>query len=71
MEIEMFFAKYDNDGDGIFNIKEESLMMRDIDNDRVDSTVGRQCPLVLIAQDLIISKKSNDNAMTINILPRF
>ncbi len=46
----MFFAKYDNDGDGIFNIKEESLMMRDIDNDRVDSTVGQQCPLVLIVR---------------------
>jgi hypothetical protein len=40
MEIEMFFAKYDDDGDGIFNIKEESLMMSDLNTDRVDAGVN-------------------------------
>ncbi len=36
----MFFAKYDDDGDGIFNIKEESLMMSDLNTDRVDAGVN-------------------------------
>jgi hypothetical protein len=39
MEIEMFFAKYDEDGDGVFSMKENSLAMRDIDKDVVDTQV--------------------------------
>ena len=39
MEIEMFFAKYDEDGDGMFSMKEESLVMKDLDKDIVDSQV--------------------------------
>jgi hypothetical protein len=39
MEIEMFFAKYDEDGDGVFSMKEESLAMKDIDKDVVDMQV--------------------------------
>ena len=40
MEIEMFFAKYDDDGDGIFNMKEESLMIGDLEHNRFDNAVN-------------------------------
>ena len=40
MEIEMFFAKYDDDGDGIFNMKEESLMIGDLEHNRFDNVVN-------------------------------
>ena len=39
MEIEMFFAKYDDNCDGVFNLKEENIFMSDITTDMVDSGV--------------------------------
>jgi len=37
MEIEMFFAKYDLDGDGIFNFEEGLQIMDDLENDKIDT----------------------------------
>ena len=39
MEIEMFFAKYDVDGDGIFSWDEGMQIINDLDNDTLDSEV--------------------------------
>ena len=36
MEIEMFFAKYDVDGDGEFSMEEGGKLIEDLDNDRID-----------------------------------
>ena len=36
MEIEMFFAKYDVDGDGEFSYEEGGKLIEDLDNDRID-----------------------------------
>ena len=41
MEIEMFFAKYDLDGDGIFSFDEGLAIMDDLENDKIDSDVSR------------------------------
>ena len=34
MEIEMFFAKYDVDGDGEFSFEEGAQLVEDLENDR-------------------------------------
>ena len=39
MEIEMFFAKYDVDGDGIFSWDEGMQIINDLDNDTLDTEV--------------------------------
>ena len=39
MEIEMFFAKYDVDGDGIFCWDEGMQIINDLDNDTLDTEV--------------------------------
>ena len=39
MEIEMFFAKYDVDGDGEFSMEEGGKLIEDLDNDRIDNMV--------------------------------
>ena len=36
MEIEMFFAKYDVDGDGEFSYEEGQQLIEDLDNDMID-----------------------------------
>ena len=36
MEIEMFFAKYDADGDGEFSYEEGQKLVEDLDNDMID-----------------------------------
>ena len=36
MEIEMFFAKYDADGDGEFSYEEGQQLIEDLDNDMID-----------------------------------
>ena len=36
MEIEMFFAKYDVDGDGEFSYEEGQQLVEDLENDRID-----------------------------------
>ena len=36
MEIEMFFAKYDVDGDGEFSYEEGQQLIEDLDNDAID-----------------------------------
>jgi len=37
LEIEMFFAKYDVDGDGIFSWDEGAQIINDLDSDRIDA----------------------------------
>ena len=41
MEIEMFFAKYDVDGDGEFSMEEGGKLIEDLDNDRIDVGVRK------------------------------
>jgi len=41
MEIEMFFAKYDVDGDGEFSYEEGQQLVEDLENDMIDQTVER------------------------------
>jgi len=41
MEIEMFFAKYDVDGDGEFSMEEGANLIEDLDNDRIDNVAER------------------------------
>ena len=36
MEIEMFFAKYDVDGDGEFSYEEGQQLVEDLENDMID-----------------------------------
>jgi len=36
MEIEMFFAKYDTDGDGVFSWEEGAQIVEDLENDKID-----------------------------------
>ena len=36
LEIEMFFARYDRDGNFVFTTDETNRILNDIDNDRVD-----------------------------------
>merc|ERR1719220_2937576 len=36
MEIEMFFAKYDTDGDGVFSWEEGAHIVEDLENDKID-----------------------------------
>ena len=36
----MFFAKYDLDGDGIFNFEEGLQIMDDLENDKIDTEVN-------------------------------
>ncbi len=40
MEIEMFFAKYDLDGDGIFSMDEGAEIINDLEYDNIDREVG-------------------------------
>ena len=40
MEIEMFFAKYDVDGDGEFSMEEGGKLIDDLDHDRIDAGVS-------------------------------
>ena len=39
MEIEMFFAKYDVDGDGEFSYEEGQQLIEDLDNDMIDMVI--------------------------------
>ena len=39
MEIEMFFAKYDVDGDGEFSYEEGQQLVEDLENDMIDAQV--------------------------------
>ena len=41
MEIEMFFAKYDVDGDGEFSYEEGQQLIEDLDNDMIDQGPAR------------------------------
>ena len=45
MEIEMFFAKYDLDGDGIFSMDEGNQIINDLDADNIDREV-RDIPVL-------------------------
>ena len=49
MEIEMFFAKYDVDGDGEFSYEEGQQLVEDLENDRIDqvktSFLTQKCSL--------------------------
>ena len=47
MEIEMFFAKYDVDGDGIFCWDEGMQIINDLDNDTLDPEVVEIAILLL------------------------
>ena len=39
MEIEMFFAKYDVDGDGEFSYEEGQQLVEDLENDMIDQVL--------------------------------
>merc|ERR1719510_2416442 len=44
MEIEMFFAKYDADGDGEFSYEEGAQIVEDLENDKIDQGPQDQRP---------------------------
>ena len=52
MEIEMFFAKYDVDGDGEFSYEEGQQLIEDLDNDAID---GVSFSVVIVTYQLALS----------------